>query len=147
MALKLHLGVVDAPYSTKGSTTTGDVAEILESRYGIMETFYRTNEDEIVAALEAAMQGKLETLLLGGPVDTAELFSDGDFGPIEQAFRKFLDTEGMRGRAAGVPTAAAQAGVNHRLLHPYAKSNPPRPSFIDTGSYQTSMRAWIEENK
>jgi len=43
----------------------------------------------------------------------------------------------------GIPTGAAEAGVNHRLLHPYAKDNPERPSFIDTGQYQADFKSWV----
>lgn len=144
MPVLLHLGVVDVPYLAKGSTTTGDVAEILERRYGIMATFYEVNQDQIVQLLEEAMGSKLETLLLGGPTGE-RLFSDADFDGINELFRAFLDQRGMDGRAPGVPTAAALAGVDHRLLHPYARSNPARPSFIDTGQYQASFRAWVDE--
>jgi hypothetical protein len=34
----LHLGVNDLPYS-RGGKTTGEVADILEARYAIMQTF------------------------------------------------------------------------------------------------------------
>ena len=34
----LHLGVIDVPYATEG-TTTGDVAEILEAKYDVMGNF------------------------------------------------------------------------------------------------------------
>jgi hypothetical protein len=43
----------------------------------------------------------------------------------------------------GTPTQAALRGVNHRRRHPYRRSNPRRPSFIDSGLYEASMRAWI----
>ena len=168
MTTTFHLGVLDVPYAQAmaaperrvarwryakkpwqhfGSlNTTGDVAEILERRYGIMGIFYEVHGTEIVSAVESAMQGKLENLLMGSPADTSgPLFAAGDLSQVEEMFRHFLDAEEMNGRAPGVPTKAALDGVNHRLKHPYVASNPPRPSFIDTGLYQASMRAWVEE--
>ncbi len=162
----LNLGVDDVPYARAmsapqrrtarwrqgrqpwqrlgGLTTTGDVAEVLEKRYGIVATFSLIHGQDIVDGVEHAMQDKLENLLMGGPVGD-ELFSPGDLGDIEQAFRAFLDDRGMDGRAAGVPTAAAEAGINHRLVHPYRRGNPARPSFIDTGLYQNAFRAWVTD--
>jgi hypothetical protein len=51
-----------------------------------------------------------------------------------------IESMGLR----GVPTKAALKGINHRLRHPYRKSNPRRPSFVDTGLYVASFRAWME---
>ncbi len=127
-----------------GLTTTGDVAEILERKYGIVSTFALLHGQDIIDGVEHAMQDKLENLLMGGPVSD-ELFSPGDLGSIEQAFRAFLDNRGMDGRASGVPTGAAERGVNPRLAHPYARGNPARPSFIASGLYQASFRAFIME--
>lgn len=124
--------------------TTGDLAEILEARYAIMETFYEKYEDDIGRMIEDALQDKMDNLQMGGPVDASMILAEGELSAIEQRFRSFLDNEEMNGRA-GVPTAAALAGVNHRLLHPYAQANPQRPSFIDTGIYQSSMRAWVDD--
>lgn len=162
--MKLVLGVIDVPYAAAapaavkralrwrhgkrpwqhlgGFTTTGDVAEILEARYSIMGTFYELHGDEIAGTMEDVIAGKFENLLMGAPY-SGQIFEEGDLSSVEQSFRKFLDDEGMDGRAAGVPTAAALAGVNHRLKHPYAKGNSPRSSFIDSGLYQDSVRVWV----
>jgi len=159
MTVKLHLGVVDVPYAhstapasgkkpptSPGSTlSTGDIAEILEARYGIMETFFEMHAQEIADDMRDALQGKLEDILLGAPIDVGgELFTAGELGAIEEKFRKMLDNRELDGKVAGVPTAAAQAGVSHRFLHPYAK-RPSRPSFINTGQYQAAFRAWATE--
>jgi len=159
MTVRLHFGVVDMPYAQstapavgkKPPTTpsqtisTGDVAEILEARYRIMETFFDLKGQQIADALTDAMQGKLEDILLGSPIEIGDkLFSEGELGEIEQLFRKMLDGRELDGKIAGVPTQAAEAGVSHRSLHPYAK-RPARPSFIDTGQYQAAFRAWATE--
>ena len=138
----LHLGVVDVPY-TEGGKTTGDVATILEDKYGVMEFFYKhVGAYAIVRALERSSLGTIESLLLGVPAKitiTAEAESE-----IEAMFRHFLSQREMDGKVTGVPTAAALKGINHELKHPYAKTNPVRPSFIDTEQYQASFKIWID---
>ena len=56
----LHFGVVDLPYGDtasgnapkKGAETTGDVAEILEAKYHVIELFYQELGDHVASALE-----------------------------------------------------------------------------------------------
>lgn len=131
--------------------TTGDVAQILEARYGIMGMFYLLRGDDIQHAIEELFKDRLEALQLGQPPGQFPAHLDD----VEQSFRNFLDTRQMDGRAPGVPTQASLNGVNHRLKHPYRRyiyrrgrrtnrRAPSRPSFIDTGLYQASFRAWIE---
>lgn len=154
----LHLGVNDIPYaraqaaqrrgakralSAISSTSTGDVAEILEHRYGVMGKFWELHGQECADDLAEVMAGKLEDLMMGGPAPE-RLLEDSDTGKIEERFREMLDKRELDGKVDGVPTAASLAGVNHRLSHPYARREA-RPSFIDTGLYQANMRAWIEE--
>lgn len=138
----LHLGIADVPY-TDGDKTTGDVAEILEEKYGIMAFFVNdVGTDAIGRAIEQSAMDAITTLLAGGPPGmslTAEAESE-----IEAAFKLFLSQREMDGKVPGVPTAAAIRGVSHRLKRPYVKSNPERPSFIDTGLYQASFKAWVD---
>lgn len=160
--MKLHLGVSDIPYGGSqaaarprrgapppahpaGRTTTGDIAQILEARYGVMDKFMELHGQEVADAVAGAMQDRLETLLMGGPAppDGASLLPEGSLGEVEQLFRKMLDDRELDGRVAGVPTQAAQRGVSHRMQNPYARRGA-RPSFIDTGQYQATMRAWVD---
>lgn len=163
VAVKLHLGVVDIPYGASaapasnrnrpgqrpptppGRVSTGDVAEILEARYGVMEKFTELHGQEIANALAGAMQDQLEAFMMGGPVPGvgAMLLPEGTLGEIEQSFRKMLDNRELDGRIPGVPTGAALRGVSHRMQNPYAKRGA-RPSFIDTGQYQATFRAWVD---
>lgn len=136
---KLSLGVEDLPYADDGKTT-GDVAEILETKYGVMETFAELHGQEIADDLAAAAAGALGDLLVGAPV--SHPFAEAE-GKIAKRFRDCLNARELDGKIVGVPTAASLAGVNHRLKRPYRKSNPVRPSFIDTGLYQASMRAKV----
>ena len=143
--LTLHLGVIDQPYRTETrkarAITTGQVAQILEGKYDLMQTFARVHEATIESALEGSLTGALEALFMGRQVDP---WGRG-MQAIQSKFRDFISSgEAERVGIPGTPTKAAQRGVNHRLRHPYRKSNPPRPSFRDTGLYMASMRAWID---
>lgn len=163
--MKLILGVTDIPYTNSRSlptpkaiakarkkpprpaagsastVTTGDVAEILEQKYHIMEVFVDRHEEQIGDILANSMAGELENVLMGAPP------ANDPFGAatsaIEAEFRAFLDRDEMaEASVPGVPTKAARMGVNHRLKK---KRGAPRQSFIDTGLYQASMIAWVDK--
>lgn len=142
--MKLSLGVVDIPYADEEGKTTGDVAEILEAEYGIMQYFFDSHKDDIIRELEKGLQGQIENLMLGAPVSD-DVFAES-MSAVEAMFRQFLTLEEMNYKVYGVPTIASRKGVNHRFKHPYAKANPSRPSFIDTGLFQASFKSWIEGN-
>lgn len=160
--MKLVYGVVDIPYVTlspsqKGSITrkrkknpgyaraltqtTGDVATILEDKYGVFETFHYMHEEDVADVLEGRLEGALENALMGHRASLKDIFSE--LSPLEEVFRRAIDQREFDGIIAGVPTKASLAGVNHRLKHPNAKDNPVRPSFIDTGLYRASAKVYI----
>jgi hypothetical protein len=152
MTLTLHLGVIDVPYSEfrvgrrrplkNSSKTTGDVAEILEDKYHVMEIFAAENEQFIADALADGLEGALESLLMGAP-PSLDPFGTGT-SKIDGRFKEFLSLQEIEKLGyPGVPTQAALRGVNHRLKRPYLRSNPRRPSFIDTGLYQASEKSWV----
>ena len=134
----LRLGVVDVPYSN-GKTTTGDVAEILEDKYGIMSYFWEVNQHKIVLEIENGLNSVLENVLLGAPPPT-DPFLQGA-AQIEKMFAEFLSSKQMDGKIGGVPTAASLKGISHRFKN---KKGSVRPSFIDTGLYETSFKAWVD---
>jgi len=135
----IHLGVTDIPYA-EGTQTTGDVAEILEDKYHIMQVFYEQHKDDVAADLESAIVGQLENMMAGSPPPNKPFGSAES--SIEDRFRRFLSEAEMDSLGyPGVPTAAALNGVNHRMK---INKGSPRPSFIDTGLYQSSMVCWID---
>lgn len=139
----LYLGVIDVPYAAE-AITTGEVAHILEAKYGVMQTFVDTvGQDSIAKALENSAVNAIESMIMGAG-SGINLTAEGE-GEIEAAFRQFLEQQDMDGRVDGVPTKASLKGVSHRLKRPNAKDNPSRPSFIDTGLYSASMKAWTDE--
>ena len=139
--MKLHLGVIDLPYTSgTGSVTTGQVAQWLENKYGVITIFYSSHQGEIVSDLENALGGALENLLMGAPVSD-NVFAGGT-SKIKNRFSVFLSTAEIENFGMeGIPTQAALDGVNNRLK---LKKGPRRPSFIDTGLYSAAFLAWIE---
>lgn len=147
----LVLGVLDVAYSQQNEdgtpakpTTTGDVAEILEDRYHVMETFYDLRKGQIAQFLADSMARALQDLFNGRPPlhDMADAEQQ-----IERSFRSFLDANEMQKLAIAVSgeplSGAAMRGVNHRKKHPYAQKNRARPAFIDTGLYRSSFRCTV----
>jgi hypothetical protein len=164
--LTLHLGVIDLPYSAyeksqkvpkakkgkgnkpvKGSSgatkTTGDVAEILEEKYGILDTFAYARLPDIAKAIEESIAGALEDLLMGAPASGNPF--KGAESSISTMMKQFISSQQIEHMGIeGVPTQAALNGVSHRLKHPYAKGNSRRPSFMDTHLMVNSYVAWID---
>lgn len=140
----LHLGVVDIPYTGQvniGASTTGDVADILEAKYHVMEIFFEEHQQEIADLLAAAMAGSLENLLLGAAMSTNVLADAQD--KIKVLFDQFITSKAMDGLGIpGVPTAASLKGTDHRKAD--KKGTPGRPSFVDTGEYVNSFLVWVD---
>ena len=152
----LHLGVADVPYTTAPQAvkagrkpkkaaaainqTTGDVAETLEDKYHIMQVFYEQHKVDIAKLLEADLAAALEELLSGSN-SAAFPFMEGA-AKVETMFKRFLsDKEMDRLGYPGIPTMASLLGISHRFK---GKRGSPRPSFIDTGMYENSFKAWVD---
>lgn len=163
--MRLHLGVIDLPYTSytggkkaadpkrrgKGappvrgtrsrSVTTTQVAGWLEDRYHIMEVFYEA-DGGVQALLTESVNSAIENILMGAP-GAADPFLEGT-SEIQARFKAFLSNRVMEGMGIpGVPTQAAIDGIRSRRKKASAKG-ARRPSFIDTGLYQSSFVAWVE---
>ncbi len=150
----LHLGVIEAPYTNeKEGVSTGDVAEFLEAKYDVMQHFADLHLDEIGVSLEASVCESIKALLQGAPVTSNpynQMTED-----VRQMFNTYLDNEEIDEiGVAGVPTQAALNGVRTALKKKKEIKNiktyrsktrgTRRPSFIDTGLYRNTFRAWVE---
>ncbi|MFM0010960.1 hypothetical protein [Paraburkholderia sediminicola] len=142
--MRLQLGVLDQTYRTGEST--GTVAKILEGRYGIMAIFAAQQSTQIANSLAVSLADATEAIMSGAPM--ANPYAEGT-DQIQEAFRKFLDMNGT-----GIITQASKQGVSGRFKDknntegkrgPMNDLGQVRPSFISTGLYQNSFRAWIEE--
>lgn len=156
--MRLVFGVVDISYSDASggaATTTGHVAEILESRYHVMETFYVAREDKIADSLADSLSNAIADVVSGARRNS-DPFQDG-MRDIEREFRDFLDANEMSRIVAGLSegesaafdwsktfSSAANAGVRSRFKNRTGNDRSPRPVFVDTGLFQESFRAWVE---
>jgi hypothetical protein len=153
----LHLGVNDIPYvnaprkgqnkPTADTKTTGDVGEILEAKYHVMEIFANVHEADIVSDLESGLAGALENLLMGAPPSTDPFGAAAS--KIEGRMKDFITNREMDALGyPGVPTQAAldrAAGkARSSRKSKKRKSNAEAVSFYDSGLYQSSMKAWVD---
>lgn len=168
--MKLNFGVIETPYrydkqklSKKGkplkkkitvekAVTTFEVAGFIEKKYSLLEVFFRENERYIKDQLTESLEKAIEAVMSGAP-PTFDPFGRATAN-IETLFKVQLSSNAFDWKIPGVPTAASGrvfglrwGGVNHRLAHPYAWTNPPRPSFIDTGIFQSSFKVWMDNDK
>lgn len=154
----LVLGVVDTPYThtpTKapkkpgkkprlargGTQTTGDVAEILEAKYHVMELFVEAHHDDILEAMHKSLEGVSEDILIGAPIAGLNPYAGAE-AEIKKLFAKFLESQEIEGMGVpGVPTKAALDGISPRFK---SGRGPRRPSFIASALYETDFIAWFE---
>lgn len=134
--ITLHLGVMDIPYGDE-NTTTGDVAELLEGKYKIMQTFFDRYGQDIADMMANDIAASLENMIAGAPPTRDPLAES--MSRTHNLFVAFLDNEEMNG-LAGIPTRRAMEGISKRFKN---KKGDPRASFVDTGNYQASMRSWV----
>lgn len=132
--MKLMFGVENVPYE-KGTATVGDVAEILEAKYSIMEKFYEANQSQIVDFVEDSLRNGIDAILDGAPM-TLDVFGDAK-KEIPPLFQDFLNQEKMSGE--GIPTKAALKGY-----HRNKKNVGRRASFVDEGLYRNNFEVWVE---
>lgn len=157
---KLTLGELDVAYATPSGesgtvkatiTTTGRVAEILEERYGVMQTFFERRKEKIAEFLGDSVADAIADVLSGRQTRTSPTY--GAEQRIEAEFRSFLDANEMDAISVALAgpeisnphiSAAAARGDNSRKKS--MKSNA-RPAFIDTGLYRQSFRAEVKIDK
>jgi hypothetical protein len=136
--MKLIFGVIDIPYSGS-NVTTGKVANWLEygtkrmGPYYIMGNYVEHNKAFIAKEVTEEVLGSLSGVSSGHPMDA---ISTG----IKQAISQRMYDQWVG--APLVPTKAALAGKSARFKK--GKKRGARPSFIDSGLYQSSIRVVLE---
>ncbi len=150
--MKIELGVIDQPYadSTLG---TGGLSQILEDKYGILGSFVDVHAKDIQKALERSFVNALEEMAMGLP--KRPLYASG-LEEIQTMMKRWLSTQEVEQQGIkGVPTKAALIGKSSRFKSGFSgvsmkqfkkgiKVGTRRPSFIDSGLYQASLKAWIK---
>lgn len=137
----LNLGVIDLPYAGAEAISTVEVAKILEEKYGVMKIFADLHADDIAKSLEESLAGALDNVLMGQEVSNPFAEAESEIGELFKF--EFLE----KGEAEGIaPNTPTQAAIDRASLRFKSKKAPsPRPSFIDTSTYENSFIAWVEE--
>jgi hypothetical protein len=154
--MKISLGVLDVPYNRQSSyrsvgrrsaprrvrkfatITTGELADILEAKYGITEFFLEEHGEEFIKDILEGYAENLARPEKGRGSKTDYLGKAVKRG--EEMFREMLDNKELDGKRPGVPTNAAELGFRFGR-----KTSAGRPSFVDTGLYRDSFRIEVEE--
>lgn len=150
MSLTLHLGVNDIArtHDNKGMTS-GDLAEILEAKYHVMEVFYHLHEQDIATALAESGKNALEAVMNGTAPATLDPWGAAT-SSIELMFNVAIDMKEFDNVIPGVPTQAAKDGTSARFkkIKPgkkkRSKKRGERASFYWSGQYENSFRAWVD---
>jgi hypothetical protein len=134
--MKLVLGVVEVPYA-EGREDTGEVAEILEGKFHVMQTFVDMKMDQIVGFIENGIVGALESQLLGAPAGHDTYGSA--MSEVEELFHTYIDKEehGIQTKAKLAPKAGARRKRQYRQV-------ASKITFVDSGLYRNNFKAWIE---
>ena len=146
----LNLGVFDLPHLN--GRTTGQVAEHLEDRYGVMQAFFDLRRDEIEKAIVDSYSQSIGHIISG---DAPELNPFAQAGAdIEHMFKDTVLQRGFDGVISGVPTQASLTGKSkgskwgqgkgRRTAIRSSSGRVTRPSFVDTWLYVNSFTAWVD---
>jgi hypothetical protein len=154
----IHMGFINTPYTRAAmlapmrtaklhgaksrrhyskTKTAQQVANILESKYGILQTFMNMYDDDIKDLMtEKVHDFVIQSLSQKGKLasDRMAQFMKPSTSQIEKMFRGFLD-RGETGITIGAALRGDRTG---------RKSKSPRPAFIDTGLYRASFRVWAD---
>ena len=138
--MKLHLGIIDLPYSDRPeSETTVKVAELLEEKYGVMQKFYDIHGGDIAADIADGIAGALENIIAGKK--NANLFA-GAMSKTEKRFRGYIDNQEHGIHLKKMEPGQAKAGARKKRQYKRVKETT---AFVDSGLYRKMFRSWIEE--
>ena len=156
--MKLNLGVIDVPEPEGGTSYTVGVE--LEKQYGVFSMFANTYEKFIVETVAEDAADGLEALMRGESVSVNTVFATSG-EEITNKMHEFITTQEVERVAPsygeyGIPTQAALEGKTLRTAAGKTISKvrkgqkvkkvygQRRPSFIYSGIFEKSMKAWIE---
>ena len=129
-----------AKFARYQSLSTFNVAQFIESKYGLMAAFAEKNMPYIADQMANSLAGAIEVVLSGSMPAGFDPYGSAT-SAIEHRFKEALSLKEFDG-LPGVPTAASLKGTTSRKA---SKKGGSRPSFIDTGVYQASFKSWVDE--
>lgn len=136
--VKISLGVVEVPYA-EGGKNTGEVAEILESKFGIMQKFADQNIEQIADFVVDGVLGAIESRFAGAP-ESFDVFA-GAMANIEDRFQEFIDRKehGIHTKSEDQPLSGARKKRQYRRVS-------AKTPFVDSGLYRNNFKAWVKES-
>ena len=139
MITVINLGVdpSEMPYAGSGSITCGEVAEILEGKFDVMQIFANMNEAKIAAFIEQGIADSIESKMMGAP-DDLDMFGSA-MEKIKDGFDEYIDQQqhGIKLKKFNRPMAGARFKKQYRKV---AKTL----AFVDSGMYRSNFKAWVE---
>lgn len=136
--MRLHFGFEDRAYDYEARSAT-QVAEYLEARYGIVETFWEMKQDRIYDILADVQEKAIEDIAAGKKRKV--VLRRPDALKIERIFKSAINNREFDGVVPGAPTAVALSG---RSRYRGQRRGSSRASFVDSGTYRDSFRVWVE---
>jgi len=157
--MKLKLGVNEVPEVEEGETTY-TVGKKLEETYGIFSMFSNYRKDFIANALAEDAADGIAALIKGDTVDVGKVFAKSSEN-ITDKLHEFITQQQVEEVASrygeyGIPTQAALQGKTLRTVNGRNIKKPKkgqkfkeyygarRPSFMYSGLFEHSLKAWIE---
>lgn len=135
--MKISLGVMEIPYADDGKNT-GEVAEILEGKFHVMQIFADKNLDKIAGYIEDGIAGALESVAAGAP-ENFNVFGSA-MENITDRFHEYIDNE-----EHGILTKEKKYGTQKagaRKKRQYRKATN-KTTFVDSGLYRNNFVAWV----
>lgn len=153
--MKLKLGVIEVP-EPQGDITSYDLGKILESKYGLFSNFYKLHEKDIGEDIDSAFSKAVDSVMNGDERSAVgQIMKAGE--KITDKLHNFISLREIEKMGIpGVPTEAALLGLSLRTKNdkPIGKAKkgvkykqvkgPRRPSFMYSGVFEASLKAWIE---
>lgn len=131
-----------APKAASGAPvtkTTGDVAGWLEAHYGIFGLYFGLRGGDVLDKLATGIsdQAIRESITgIAAPFKIDPRIAES----LATGMKQFISARGFDGLAPNTPTQAAKDGINSRMK---SRRTPGRPSFRDTGQFQSAIAAAI----
>jgi hypothetical protein len=140
----LNLGMIEAekPYAD-GGKTVGDVAQILEDKFDVMQIFADQNEEMIARSLEAVFAGAVESAI-AGKYEELNVLGEKNYtmyGNIIERFHEFIDRQEHGILLKKQTEKTAKAGA--RFKRQYRKVSNSL-AFYETGAYEGHFGAWVD---
>jgi hypothetical protein len=156
--MKLNLGVIDVLEPEGG--TSYSVGVDLEKRYGLFSMFANAHEKDIADAIAKDAVDGLEAIMRGESVDIKTVFAESG-EEITDQLHNFITSQEVERVATqygeyGIPTQAALEGLSLRTstgkaigkarkgMKTKVVKGARRPSFIYSGIFEHSLKAWVE---